>query len=195
MSRVVLDAAGLDTVVRRLGAELSAAYPNGVVLVAVLKGSVVFLSDLVRAMSIDPVIDFLAVTSYAPGSGRVRLVKDLDTDIAGRDVVVVEDVIDTGLTLTYLLGELRGRRPASLEVCALVDKRVRRIAPVDARFIGIAVDDEFLVGYGLDIAGRYRNLSVLAAAPFDTVKADPDALVEELYGWVEPERTGGRGRG
>ena len=186
-ARVLLDREALRAVVGRLGREISDAYggdrtaANDVVLVALLRGSVVFLADLVRALTIDCAVDFLAVSSYARGSGRIRLLKDLDLDIAGRDVVLVEDVVDTGLTLAYLLGELRQREPASLEVCTLIDKQSRRIVPVPLRFVGTAIDDPFVLGYGLDMAGRYRNLDMIAAAPFDEVRADPDMLVAELY--------------
>ena len=185
-ARVILDREGLREVVARLGSEISGAYPQrgetaDVVLVGLLRGSVVFLADLVRSLSIDCAVDFLAVSSYARGSGRIRLLKDLDIDIAGRDVVLVEDVVDTGLTLAYLLGELRQRQPASLEVCALIDKQSRRIVPVPLRFVGATIDDPFVLGYGLDMAGRYRNLEMIAAAPFDEVRADPDLLVDELY--------------
>jgi hypoxanthine phosphoribosyltransferase len=152
-----------------------------VVLVAVLKGAVPFLADLVRRVTVEPVVDFLAITAYTPDTGRVRIVKDLDVDVAGRDVVLVEDVVDTGLTLAYLLGELGRRRPRSLEVCALLDKTVRRIVPTPLRFLGFEVEDEFVVGYGLDFAGRYRNLDRVVAADLDTLRADPDAYVEEFY--------------
>jgi hypoxanthine phosphoribosyltransferase len=184
-ARVILDREALRDVVARLGREISAAYPSApggdLVLVGLLRGSVVFLADLVRALSIDCAVDFLAVSAYARGSGRIRLLKDLDIDIAGRDVVLVEDVVDTGLTLAYLLGELRQREPASLEVCALIDKQSRRIVPVPLRFVGATIDDPFVLGYGLDMAGRYRNLEMIAAAPFDEVRADPDLLIAELY--------------
>jgi len=184
-ARVILDREALRDVVARLGREISAAYPGApggdLVLVGLLRGSVVFLADLVRALSIDCAVDFLAVSAYARGSGRIRLLKDLDIDIAGRDVVLVEDVVDTGLTLAYLLGELRQREPASLEVCALIDKQSRRIVPVPLRFVGATIDDPFVLGYGLDMAGRYRNLEMIASAPFDEVRADPDLLIAELY--------------
>ncbi len=184
-ARVILDREALRDVVARLGREISAAYPSApggdLVLVGLLRGSVVFLADLVRTLSIDCAVDFLAVSAYARGSGRIRLLKDLDIDIAGRDVVLVEDVVDTGLTLAYLLGELRQREPASLEVCALIDKQSRRIVPVPLRFVGATIDDPFVLGYGLDMAGRYRNLEMIAAAPFDEVRADPDLLIAELY--------------
>ncbi len=167
--------------VRRLAAELSEAYGDGVVLVAVLKGSVLFLADLVRALTILPEVDFLAISSYGEGSGRVRIVKDVDVDITGRHVVLVEDIVDTGLTLTYVLGELARRSPSSLEVCTLLDKAARRIVPLNLRFTGFRVGDEFALGYGLDYAGYYRNLDLVAVGDLDTLRGDPRAYVERLY--------------
>lgn len=167
--------------VARLGRELSEAYDDGVVLVAVLKGSVPFLADLVRAMTVAPVVEFLAISSYAEGTGRVRLVKDLEIDIGGRDVVLVEDIVDTGLTLTYLLGELGRRQPRSLEVCALLDKAARRIVPTSLRFVGFEIPDTFVLGYGLDWAERYRNLDLVVAGDPGVLRADPDAYVERLF--------------
>ena len=165
----------------RLGRELSATHVDGVVLVGVLKGSVPFLADLARALTIAPVIDFLAVSPYAEGTGRVRIVKDLDLDVTGRAVVLVEDVVDTGLTTTYLLGELRRRGARSVDVCALVDKVRRRVVPVPLRWVGFAVEEDYVVGYGLGHAERYRNLPLVAAADLAALRADPDALLEELY--------------
>lgn len=167
--------------VQRLAGELSASYDDGVVLIAVLKGGVIFLADLVRSMSIHPVVDFMSVTSYREGAPRVQIMKDLDADIAGRDVVLIEDVIDTGLSLTWLLEELGRRDPRSLEVCALVDKPQRRIVPVEVRWIGLTVDEPYVCGYGLDVAERYRNLDVIAAADTSVLAADPDAYVAALY--------------
>ena len=165
----------------RLGRELSATHVDGVVLVGVLKGSVPFLADLARALTIAPVIDFLAVSPYAEGTGRVRIVKDLDLDVTDRAVVLVEDVVDTGLTTTYLLGELRRRGARSVDVCALVDKVRRRVVPVPLRWVGFAVEEDYVVGYGLGHAERYRNLPLVAAADLAALRADPDALLEELY--------------
>lgn len=172
----------IQAAVRRLGEELSDAYEDGVVLVGLLKGSVVFLADLVRAMTTNPVVDFLGVTAYQEGSGRVRIAKDLDGDITDRDVVLVDAVLDTGLTVSYLLAELGRRGPRSLEVCALVDKTSRRVVPVDARFVGFAVEAPYVVGYGLDHAERYRNVPVLCGADPLELAADPDHLVPRLYG-------------
>jgi hypoxanthine phosphoribosyltransferase len=180
-ARVLISRAELGQGVDRLAAEISASYNDGVVLVAVLKGSVCFLADLVRRLDIQPEVDFLAVSSYAPGTGRVRIVKDLETDIFDRDVVLVEDIVDTGLTLTYLLGELGRRQPRSLEVCALLDKQCRRIVPTPVRFAGFEIGDDFVLGYGLDYAERYRNLDVVVAGDLAALRSDPDAHVRELY--------------
>jgi hypoxanthine phosphoribosyltransferase len=178
---IVLDGDAIQGAVRRLGRELSDAYDDDVVLVGLLKGSVVFLADLVRTMTTNPIVEFLQVTSFTEGTGRVRIAKDLDLDIAGRDVVLVDAVLDTGLTVSYLLNELAGRQPRSLEVCVLVDKVSRRVVPVDARFVGFARDEPYLVGYGLDHAERYRNVPVLAAGDALALAADPDGLVPALY--------------
>jgi hypoxanthine phosphoribosyltransferase len=180
-ARVLIPGERLHAGVRRLGAELSASYPGGVLLVAVLKGSVVFLSDLCRALTIPVEVDFLAISSYAPGTGRVRLVKDLESDIHDRDVVLVEDIVDTGLTLTYLVGELGRRAPRSLEVCALLDKQCRRIVPTDIRYVGFEIDDEFVLGYGMDYAERYRNLDCVVAGDLRALRADPNAHVGDLF--------------
>lgn len=174
--RDVLSAAAV-----RLGAELSDGYPDGVLLVAVLKGSIFFLSDLVRQLRVPCQVDFLGISSYAPATGRVRVTKDLDHDVFGRDVVLVEDVVDTGLTCNYVLGELRGRGPRSLEVCTLFDRRASRIVPVELRYVGFEVADDLLLGYGLDVAGRYRNLGFVASGDRKVLEADPDAYVADLY--------------
>jgi len=179
---ILLDEDALATGVRRLGAELSAAYDDGVVLVGLLKGSVVFLADLVRTMTVTPVIDFLALTPYAEDTGRVRILKDLDLDVTDRDVVLVDAVIDTGLTTAYVLDELGRRGPRSLAVCALIDKHRRRVVPVDVRFTGFTLDASYVVGYGLDHAERYRNVRVVAAAEPAALAVDPDLLVPGLYG-------------
>ena len=180
---VLLDATTLREGVARLAGELSDAYPDGVLLVGVLKGCLPFLADLARAMrpDLDVAVDFFAVSRYAPHTGRVRILKDLDHDIAGRDVVLVEDIVDTGLTLTYILGELQRREPRSLEACVLLDKRARRIVPTAVRFVGFVVPDEFVLGYGLDFDERYRNLDAIVAGDMAALRDDPDAHVEALY--------------
>jgi len=167
--------------VARVAAEVSGAHDDGVVLVAVLKGSVPFLADMARAMTVVPVVDFMAISAYAPDTGRVRIVKDLDMDISGRDVVLVEDIIDTGLTLHYLLAELTRRGPRSIEACALLDRTSRRIIPVPVRYAAFEIGDEFLLGYGLDFAERYRNLDRVVVGDLGVLRDDPDAYVGELY--------------
>ena len=179
---MLIDRVELQAGITRLAAELSSANQDGVLLVAVLKGSVPFLADLVRSMTVSPEVDFLAISAYAPDTGRVRLVKDLECDIAGRDVVIVEDIVDTGLTLTYLLGELARRSPRSLATCALLDKRARRIVPTPLDHVGFEIPDEFVLGYGLDFAGRYRNLDHVVAGDLAALRDDPGAHVLELYG-------------
>jgi hypoxanthine phosphoribosyltransferase len=181
-ARELIGEAELRAGVARLAGDLSSAYPAGVLLLGVLKGSVLFLADLVRMMTVPVEVDFLAISAYSPGTGRVRIVKDLEMDIGGRDVVLVEDIVDTGLTVTYLLGELDRRAPGSVEVCALLDKSVRRIVPVPLRFVGFPIEDEFVLGYGLDYAERYRNLNRVVAGDLNALMSDPDVYVEELFG-------------
>lgn len=179
-------ATDVATTVSRVAAEIDAAYPcaaypDGILLVGVLKGSVPFLADLARAIAVPVAVDFLAISTYAEGTGRVRIVKDLDTDIWGRDVILVEDLVDTGLTATYVLGELRGRGPRSIEVCTLLDKSVRRLVPVPLRFVGFEIGDVFVVGYGMDFGERYRNLGRIMAADLRVLRADADAYVDLLH--------------
>lgn len=150
------------------------------ILIAVLKGSVLFLADLVRSIDLPVRVDFMAISSYGDGgrSGVVRILKDLSEAIEGEDVILVEDIIDTGLTVTYLLTNLRARKPRSLEVCALLDKSVRRIIEVPLRYKGFDIPDEFVIGYGLDHNGRYRNLrSIIGVRDLDALDADPDGIV------------------
>ncbi|MGH9158041.1 MAG: hypoxanthine phosphoribosyltransferase [Acidimicrobiales bacterium] len=179
-ARILIPADEIRVRVGELAAEISAAYRAGVVLAAVLKGSVPFVADLVRAITVAVEVDFLAISSYAPGTGRVRLLLDLDTDIAGRDVVVVEDIVDTGLTLTYLLGELALREPRSLAVCTLLDRACRRIVPTPLRFVGFPVGDEYVVGYGLDFEERYRNLDLVATTELAALRAGATAHLDAL---------------
>jgi hypoxanthine phosphoribosyltransferase len=167
--------------VARVATEVSATQHDGVVLVAVLKGSVPFLADLVRQLTIVPVIDFMAISAYAPHTGRVRIVKDLDLDIFDRRIVLVEEIVDTGLTLHFLLDELGRRRPRSLEVCTLLDRTSRRIIPAPVRYRCFEIGDEFVLGYGLDFAQRYRNLDRVVVGDPGVLRDDPDAYVDSLY--------------
>ena len=181
-----MDAAEVADIVSRLAAEIDRDHPDGVVLIGVLKGSLFFLSDLARALTVPCEVDFMAISHFAPDSGRDRIVKDLEGDIAGRAVVVVEDVVDTGLTLSYLLGQLRARNPASLAVCALLDRSRRRIVPLPTHYCGVAIDDEFMLGYGLDYGERYRNHPALVIGDLRVLERDPDAYVSNLYGQEDP---------
>ena len=149
--------------VRELGALISADYADrAVTLVSVLKGSLPFMADLMRAIEIPVQIDLMEVSSYGgastESSGLVRILKDLSSPIAGKDVLIVEDIIDTGLTLNYLLRYLRGKSPASLRICALLDKPARRLVEIPIDYTGFTIPDEFVVGYGLDFGEYYRNL-------------------------------------
>jgi hypoxanthine phosphoribosyltransferase len=157
----------LEARVRELGEAISRDYAGrNLILAGVLRGAAFFLIDLARAISIPVVVDFIAISSYGPSSkasGVVRIVKDLEEEIAGRDLLVVEDIVDTGLTLGYLLRILRERGPASLKVCTLLDRTVRRIVDPPIAYRGFEVPDKFVVGYGLDAHQRYRNLPFIAA--------------------------------
>lgn len=160
-----------------------------VVLVGVLQGCLPFLADLARAVRVECEVDFLAISRFAPNSGRVRITRDLDIDIGGRHVLLVEGIVDSGLTVGFLTGELHRRGPLSVEVCTLLDRQARRILPLEARYSGFTVDDSYLVGYGLDYQGRYGNLPDLRAVDRRALERDPDAFVDHLYG----PPPGGRG--
>lgn len=163
IERVILSEQDIADIVSRLGAQLSADYVDkNPLIVAVLRGAFVFMADLVREVSVPCTMDFMAVSSYGAGvtsSGRVRIVKDLDTDIEGRHVVIAEDILDSGLTLSYLMKLLEGRKPASIRICAFALKDVLgRTSAVEPAYVGTHVPNEFIVGYGLDYAEHYRNL-------------------------------------
>ena len=167
IGKVIMPAEEIRRKVRELGERISRDYADkDPVLIGVLKGSVVFLADLMRAISIPHRVDFMAVSSYGSGtktSGVVRITKDLDESITGQDVLVVEDIVDTGLTLSYLLDILQARNPKSLRVCALLDKPARRKVDVPIAYRGFEIPDTFVVGYGLDYDQRYRNLPDIRA--------------------------------
>src|SRR4051794_17936673 len=153
--------------VKQLGAQISADYEGrDLVMIGVLKGAVLFLADLMRELTVPCEVDFMAVSSYGSStdsSGVVRILKDLDAPIEGRDVLVVEDIIDSGLTLHYLMKNLRARSPATLEVCALLTKPERRRVDLPIRYVGFEIPNRFAIGYGLDHGQRYRNLPYVAA--------------------------------
>jgi hypoxanthine phosphoribosyltransferase len=166
VGEVLIDELTLRRRVEELGEELSNDYEGReLLLVGVLKGAVVFLADLMRQLSVPCEIDFMAISSYGEGtdsSGVVRILKDLDSNIEGRHVLVLEDIIDTGLTLSYLMRNLGAREPASLEVCALLVKHGRRETDVPVKYVGFEIPNQFVVGYGLDFGERFRNLPHVA---------------------------------
>ena len=173
---------------QELGRELSRELQGTAdppVFIGVLKGSTLFLADLVRALDIEVEIDFISISSYSQkggSAGVVRIVKDLEADIGGRDVLIVEDIVDTGLTLNYLRRTLAERRPASLRAVTLLDKAARRIVPVELEHSGFEIPDAFVVGYGLDFQGLYRNVpEILAVKDIAKLANDPMLLVEHLF--------------
>ncbi|HVF08710.1 MAG TPA: hypoxanthine phosphoribosyltransferase [Actinomycetota bacterium] len=173
--------------VQELGRAIAGDYAEREpVLITVLKGGAVFLADLMRAMPTVAEPHFMAISRYGDATeslGRVRILLDVDVDLTGRDVLLVEDIVDTGLTLRYLLGVLGARGPSSLEVCTLLDKSVRRIAPLAPRYVGFECPDRFVIGYGLDFHERYRNLpDILQVHDFVALEADPSLLAPRFAG-------------
>jgi hypoxanthine phosphoribosyltransferase len=162
VSEVLIERDTLQERVRELGREISADYDGrDLLLVGVLKGAVFFMADLMRELTVPCEIDFMAISSYGAAtdsSGVVRILKDLDINISGRHVLVVEDIIDSGLTLSYLMRSLRARKPASVEICALLTKPERREIDVPVRYVGFEIPNKFVIGYGLDFGEKYRNL-------------------------------------
>ncbi len=168
IDRVLLSEEELSAIVKRLGAQISEDYKDkNLVLVSVLKGSVIFMSDLMREIKIPCTIDFMSVSSYGSGtktSGVVKIIKDLDTDVVeGADLLIVEDILDSGVTLEYLIKVLSARNPRSVKICTLLDKPERRKANVKADYSGSQIPDAFVVGYGLDYDEKYRNLPFIGA--------------------------------
>ena len=148
--------------VKELGAQITADYSGKEpMLVSVLRGSYIFMADLTRAINLDVTVDFMAVSSYGAGtvsSGQVEIKKDLSDSIEGKDLIIVEDILDSGNTLYYLIDVLKARKPASIRICTLMDKPERRTKPITANYVGFTIPDAFIVGYGLDYAEKYRNL-------------------------------------
>ena len=175
VGEILIDEETLHARIRGLGREISADYEGrDLLLVGVLKGAVFFMADLMRELTVPCEIDFMAISSYGAStdsSGVVRILKDLDINIEGRHVLVVEDIIDSGLTLSYLMRNLESREPASLEICALLTKPERRQIDVPVRYVGFEIPNRFVIGYGLDFAERYRNLPYVGVL-------DPELLPE-----------------
>lgn len=168
IERILVSEEELSEIVKKLGAQITEDYKDkNLVLVSVLKGSVVFMADLMREIKIPCTIDFMSVSSYGSGtktSGVVKIIKDLDTDVvAGADLLIVEDILDSGVTLEYLIKVLSARNPKSIKICTLLDKPERRKANVKADYAGTQIPDAFVVGYGLDFNEKYRNLPYIGA--------------------------------
>lgn len=167
IAEVLVTEEALEARIAELGTEISRDYADtDLLLIGVLKGAVFFMADLIRRLTIPCEIDFMAVSSYGnstDSSGVVRILKDLDASIEGRHVVVIEDIVDSGLTLSYLLRNLEARNPASVEVCALLTKPDRRVADIECRYVGFEIPNRFAIGYGLDYGERYRSLPYVAA--------------------------------
>jgi len=161
--RVLIPQEKIQQRIRELGAQIDKDYPAGpVYMIGILKGSWIFLADLARAIPRQVRVDFMGISSYGRGktsSGEVRVTKDIDVSLEGVDIIVVEDIVDTGVTLTYLIHLIEQRKPRSIKVAALLDKPSRRLRPIQATYTGFTIPDEFVVGYGLDFAEDYRNLS------------------------------------
>jgi hypoxanthine phosphoribosyltransferase len=180
VEEILIDEQVLAQRVAELGAEIAADYRDrDLLLVGVLKGAVFFIADLMRAIDVPCEVDFMAISSYGSAtdsSGVVRILKDLDLSIEDRNVLVVEDIIDSGLTLSYLVRTLKARSPASLEICALLTKPSRRAVDVECRYVGFEIPERFVIGYGLDFAERYRNLPYVGA-----LRDELAAQAEETY--------------
>jgi hypoxanthine phosphoribosyltransferase len=162
IERILISESELKERIREMGSEITADYADReILMIGVLRGAVIFMSDLARAIQVPVALDFMAVTSYGvstSSSGVVRILKDLDEEVEGKHLLVVEDIIDSGLTLKYLLENLKSRNPASIKLCTLLNKPERRKVNVEINYNGFMVPDEFVVGYGLDYAEKYRNL-------------------------------------
>lgn len=162
IKKVLVSEGELQNKVNELGEKITEDYKDkDLLIVCVLKGAVMFVSDLIKQIKLPLEIDFMAISSYGnstKSSGVVRILKDLEKDIEGKDLLIVEDIIDSGLTLAYLVDNLKSRNPKSLEICTLLDKKEKRSVEVNTKYVGFTVPDEFVVGYGLDYAERYRNI-------------------------------------
>ena len=160
--RVLISSEKIQGRIRELGEQISRDYPDGRLhMICILKGACFFLTDLARAMKRDVSLDFMGISTYGKGktsSGEVRVTKDLDISLEGADVLIVEDIVDSGVTLNYLMHVLEQRKPRSIRIAALLDKPDRRLRPIHANYVGFKIPDEFVVGYGLDYAEKYRNL-------------------------------------
>ncbi len=184
LGRVIFPSAVINDKVSELGNKITEDYTGkDLLLISVLRGGVIFVTDLARKIDIDLTIDFMSISSYhgmhQTSSGIVKINKDLEDSIEGKNVIIVEDIIDTGLTISYLLRNLKSRSPASMEICTLLDRNVRRIANINIKYIGFSIGDEYVVGYGLDYKQKYRNLDSIYELKLDMVKKDIEHIQNE----------------
>jgi hypoxanthine phosphoribosyltransferase len=174
IGKILIDEQTLMERISEMGEEISKDYQDkDLVVIGILKGAVMFLADLVKHIKLPLTMDFMAVSSYGRSthsSGVVRILKDLDEDIEGKDVLIVEDIVDTGLTLNYLADNLLSRNPKSLKICCCLDKPSKRRVPVKVDYVGFTIPDKFVVGYGLDYAEKYRNLSYICVLDDDNIE-------------------------
>ena len=184
LGKILFPSSVINDKVSELGNRITEDYSGkDLLLVSVLRGGVIFLTDLARKIDIGLTIDFMSISSYhgihQTSTGVVKITKDLEDSIEGKDVIIVEDIIDTGLTISYLLRNLKSRYPVSIEICTLLDRNVRRIANINIKYIGFSIGEEFVVGYGLDYKQKYRNLDSIYELKLDMVKKDIEHLQNE----------------
>lgn len=180
LGKVLFSSSDIKNRISELGKEITKDYKNkNLLLVSILRGGVIFLSDLIKEIDLPLSIDFMSISAYGingTSTGVVRITKDLDESIEGKDVLIVEDIIDTGLTISYLLRNLKSRFPNSLEICTLLDRDIRRIADINIKYIGFKIGEKYIVGYGLDYKQKFRNLQSIYELKLDTVKKDIEFL-------------------
>ncbi|MEA2016588.1 MAG: hypoxanthine phosphoribosyltransferase [Actinomycetota bacterium] len=180
LGRELFSSEDIEKRVSDLGRAITEHYKNkDLLLISVLKGGVIFLSDLIKQIDLPLRIDFMSISTYGiddTSTGVVRITKDLDESIEGKDVLIVEDIIDTGLTISYLLRNLKSRFPKSIELCTLLDRDVRRISNIDIKYVGFKIGRKYIVGYGLDYKQKFRNMSSIYELKLDTVKKDIESL-------------------
>ncbi|MFZ3387207.1 MAG: hypoxanthine phosphoribosyltransferase [Candidatus Hydromicrobium sp.] len=180
LGKVLFSSSDIKDRISELGKEITQDYKyKNLLLVSILRGGVIFLSDLIKEIDLPLSIDFMSISAYGingASTGVVRITKDLDESIEGKDVLIVEDIIDTGLTISYLLRNLKSRFPNSLEICTLLDRDIRRIADINIKYIGFKIGEKYIVGYGLDYKQKFRNLQSIYELKLDTVKKDIEFL-------------------
>lgn len=184
LGKILFPSSVINDKVSELGNRITEDYSGkDLLLISVLRGGVIFVTDLARKIDIDLTIDFMSISSYhgihQTSTGIVKITKDLEDSIEGKDVIIVEDIIDTGLTISYLLRNLKSRYPGSIEICTLLDRNVRRIANINIKYIGFSIGEEYVVGYGLDYKQKYRNLDSIYELKLDMVKKDIEHLQNE----------------